>query len=165
MHKKHRFWSSRISKQSDVAISFLTCLCWFTIFKIYIFDISPDCRIQWCGGKFTKACQNCYYCNNSIRFAGNWWISCSNQGKSSLSKFNNKQWGKSQLNLPCWRSDAPSTNIIWNSKPTESYVSNPVIPVKRVGRIRRFYPNQKLTVSWNYVLRSKIAHLFHRNEV
>ncbi|MHA2352477.1 MAG: hypothetical protein ACXABX_05095 [Candidatus Thorarchaeota archaeon] len=115
-----------------------------------------------------KTCLNCYYCNDSFQYAGDWWCACSNPGRSVEAHFKKQFLGspvlKNGLDLPCWISDSPSNNRLKNPDFSNLAVISPKKKLKRVNRLSRFYPKRNVTVPWTYVLRSKIVNLFTKKE-
>ena len=111
-----------------------------------------------------KSCQNCYYCFDSIPFAGDWWCACSNSGRSVDAHNRNHYWGRSHSNLPCWQVDVPLSETRDLPDYSELVVIRPPSKLKRRSRLSPFYVKKYVTTPWSYVLRSKITNVFRKDE-
>lgn len=111
-----------------------------------------------------KSCQNCYYCFDSNQFAGDWWGACSNSYRLVEAHNRNHYWGRSHLNLKCWRGEDPLNDARDSPDYSELVVIRPARKLKRISRMSRFYSNKYVTTPWSYVLRSRIASVFRKDE-
>lgn len=108
-------------------------------------------------GSLMRSCQNCYFASYARKLGGSWWCRCANPGRSTESNFMQIHWGKSRLNLPCWKE---RTKIVYEDMtpiPMQRY------RVKRIPSRRWYNPNSLLTIPRSYVLRSKIRNLLTRS--